>query len=194
MESTLLENRINVFNPRKFIIWLLIVSSIMAFAGLTSAFLVMKSQDNKVFQQFSLPDIYKLSTVVVLFSSILIHIAYNAAKKNEINKSKIFVLATFVAGLIFVVMQIKGFGVLIDNNVYWFGRLAPWNTSLTYTLIAFHMFHLFLAMLVLIILLIKSFKEKVYEKNLITFHNCVVFWHFLGVLWVYLYLFLYISL
>lgn len=192
--EAVIENRINVFNPRKFIIWMLVVSSVMSFAGLTSAFIVMQNQDNKVFQQFELPEIYKLSTLVVVISSLLIHFGYLQAKKNEISKSKLWVLATFVSGLVFVFLQIKGFGQLVDNQVYAFGSMAPWNSSLTYVLIGFHMFHLFLAMMVLIILLIKSFGEKVFQKNLITFHNCVVFWHFLGVLWVYLYLFLYFSL
>ncbi len=186
--------QIQVFNPRKFIVWLLIVSSLMAFAGLTSAFMVMKSQGSKVFQTFELPSIYFYSSFVVLISSIFLHFAYSKAKSNELKVSKFLVFITFLLGLVFVKMQITGFQELISNRVFPMGSGSPWNSSLTFVIISFHMFHLFIAMLVLILLLIKSFKEKVYERNIITFHNCVVFWHFLGVLWVFLYSFLYISL
>ena len=45
------ENNVNkVFHPRKFIIWLLIISSVMAFAGLTSAFIVAKNDMKKAYQ------------------------------------------------------------------------------------------------------------------------------------------------
>jgi cytochrome c oxidase subunit III len=187
-------NRIEIFNPRKFIVWLLIVSSMMSFAGLTSAFIVMKGQGNKAFQPFLLPNIYIFSTVVVFISSLVLHYAYQEAKKNNIPKSKTFVFLTFILGLTFMVMQIMGFSELMNNNIRPLGTQAPWNSSLTFVIISLHMFHLFIAMIVLILLVIKSFSVQVFEKNIITFHNCVVFWHFLGILWVFLYLFLYFSL
>jgi cytochrome c oxidase subunit III len=187
-------NTIKIFNPRKFIIWMLIVSSCMAFAGLTSAFMVMKSQGNKVFIPFQLPSIYSISTFVVILSSITLHFAYTFAKKSDIAKSKLLVLITFVLGVIFTVLQINGFYEINKLNISILGTQSPWNASLTFIVIIFHMFHLLLAMIVLIVLLIKSFAQKVFERNIITFHNCVVFWHFLGILWVYLYTFLYISL
>jgi cytochrome c oxidase subunit III len=189
-----LTNKIQVFHPRKFIVWILIVSSLMAFAGLTSAFIVMKSQGNKGFSHFELPPVYMLSTIVVLISSIVLHVGYNFAKKNKISSSKLLVLVTFLLGLGFVFLQVEGFSQLISNHVHPIGTQSPWNHSLTFVIICFHMFHLFIAMLVLILLLIKSFSDKVFNKNIVTFHNCVVFWHFLGILWVFLYSFLYISL
>lgn len=189
------EKNINkVFHPRKFIIWLLIISSSMAFAGLISAFVVAKNDSKKAYQVFDLPSIYFISTLVVVVSSVLLHIAYNYAKNNQFTKSKLFVLVTFITGVLFVILQVKGFGELVDNNVFVGGPTTPWNASITYVIIAFHMFHLFIAMIVLIALMIKSFKEKVFNNNIVTFHNCVVFWHFLGILWGCLYLFLYLSL
>ena len=95
-----LTNKIQVFHPRKFIVWILIVSSLMAFAGLTSAFIVMKSQGNKGFSHFELPPVYMLSTIVVLISSIVLHVGYNFAKKNKIWSSKLLVLVTFLLALL----------------------------------------------------------------------------------------------
>jgi cytochrome c oxidase subunit III len=187
-------NTIKIFNPRKFIIWMIIVSSCMAFAGLTSAFIVMQSQGNKVFIPFQLPSVYLISTFIVLISSVSLQMAYNRAQQNLINESKVLVLITFLLGSAFAYLQVKGFYVLYDQNISLLGTQSPWNASLTFILIILHLFHLMLAMFVLILLLIKSFSKSMFDRNIITFHNCVVFWHFLGILWVFLYTFLYISL
>ena len=189
------ENNIQkVFHPRKFIVWMLIISSAMAFSGLVSAFIVAQNDSKKAYQVFELPSIYLYSTIVVLISSIILHYGYNLAKDNDVIKSKALVLVTFITGLLFVSMQILGFQDLIADNVFVGGSTTPWNASMTYLIISFHMFHLFIAMIVLIVLLVKSFKETVFKNNIVTFYNCVVFWHFLGILWVGLYLFLYFSL
>ena len=148
----------------------------------------------KAYQVFDLPTVYLYSTLVVFISSVFLHFGYVEAKKLNINKSKLFVFLTFVTGLLFVYLQIEGFSALKDDNVFAGGSTTPWNASMTYLIISFHMFHLFIAMIVLIALLVKSFKERVFNNNIVTFYNCVVFWHFLGVLWGGLYLFLYLSL
>lgn len=192
MESTV-QSIEKMFNAKKFIVWLLIVSSIMAFAGLVSAFIVMRYDDQRVWTSVKLPQVFLLSTLVVFMSSVVIHLGYNAFKKKEISKSRISLFITLALGFVFGGLQFKGLFVDFFNaRYYFFGSSSTVSSTFVYLFACFHMFHLLITMLVVIVLLIKSFNQKQYERNIITFHNSVVFWHFLGVLWVFLYLFLYI--
>lgn len=183
----------NVFNARKFIVWLLIVSSLMAFAGLVSAFVVMRFDNNRIWTTVDLPQVFLISTVIVFVSSIVMQLAYTAAKKNQIAKSKSLLVVTLLLGLLFGVLQYRGLFVeMFSNGFVFFGQYSTASSTFVYLFACLHMFHLLLTMFVVMLLLIKSFQESKYDRHIITFHNSVVFWHFLGVLWVFLYLFLYI--
>jgi len=189
-----IENVEKVFHPRKFIIWLLIISSIMAFAALCSAYIVMRNDDNSNWVTFDLPRIFLWSTSVVFLSSATIHYAYDQAKKQNIVNSKIAILVTLLLGVVFTYLQYLGLFVdLRGDGHYFLGKMSTVSSTFVYIFALLHILHLLLAMLVLIILTIKSFTGKLFDRNIITFHNGVVFWHFLGVLWVFLYLFLYFS-
>lgn len=183
-----------VFNPRKFIIWLIIISSLMAFAGLCSAFIVMRYDVNNPWASLELPSLFKVSTLVVLASSVSIQLGYSMAKKKNMSNAKLMVALTFVLGILFTYFQMKSFGQLVAMGKYAMGSESTSSSSFVYIFATVHLLHLLVTMFVLILLLIKSFQETKYERHLITFHNSVVFWHFLGVLWVCLYLFLYIYI
>lgn len=183
-----------VFNPRKFIIWLIIISSLMAFAGLCSAFIVMRYDVNNPWASLELPSLFKVSTLVVLVSSVSIQLGYSMAKKKNMSNAKLMVALTFVLGILFTYFQMKSFGQLVAMGKYAMGSESTSSSSFVYIFATVHLLHLLVTMFVLILLLIKSFQETKYERHLITFHNSVVFWHFLGVLWVCLYLFLYIYI
>ena len=182
-----------VFNPRKFIIFLLIISSLMAIAGLVSAYIVMRFDETYGWKSIELPSSFKISTLIVLVSSVTMQLSYGYAKKKELKASKLLVVLTFILGVAFTYLQFKGFGELVDGGHFFAGRMSTVESTFIYIFALVHMLHLFVTMIVLIVLLIKSFQEKVYNRNIITFHNSAVFWHFLGVLWVFLYLFLYFS-
>lgn len=194
MEITQQNQIQEVFNPRKFIIWLIIISSLMAFAGLCSAFIVMRYDVNNPWIGLELPSLFKMSTLVVLVSSVSIQMGYSLAKKKEMRNAKILIALTFVLGMVFAYFQFKSFGQLVAMGKYAMGSESTASSSFVYIFATVHLVHLIATMFVLILLLIKSFQERTYERHLITFHNSVVFWHFLGVLWVCLYLFLYIYI
>ena len=53
-----------------------------------------------------------------------------------------------------------------------------------------HLIHLFAGIIVLIVVMINNYKNK-YKIEKLGFELAVTFWHFLGVLWIYLFVFLY---
>lgn len=66
-------------HPLKFALWLFIVTVVMIFAALTSAYIVRQSEGNWLI--FELPNIFLYNTIVLVASSVTMHLAYLAAKR-----------------------------------------------------------------------------------------------------------------
>jgi cytochrome c oxidase subunit III len=172
-------------NPRKFILWLFIVSIVMLFASFTSAYLVRRAEGNWL--EFALPSIFSYSTVVLIVSSLTMHWAYLSAKKDNFGALKIAVSITFAFGIAFLYMQFQGWVELVKGNIYFVGNPAG---SFIYVFTGMHGFHLISGLVVLVFTLIAAYRLRIHAKSLDQVHIAATYWHFLGVLWLYLYFFL----
>lgn len=172
-------------NPKKFLLWLGIVSIIMMFAAFTSAYLVRRAEGNWL--EFGIPKIFTYSTIVLVLSSISMHLAYWASKKDRFLLLRLAISITFVLGIVFLVMQVLGWGELTRNNVFLVGNPSG---SFFYVLSGLHGLHIISALLVLIFAMVASFQLKIHAKRLNQIEMCVTYWHFLDLLWLYLFIFL----
>ncbi|UFH55558.1 heme-copper oxidase subunit III [Spirosoma sp. KNUC1025] len=172
-------------NPRKFILWLFIVSIIMLFAAMTSAYLVRRAEGNWL--EYDIPSVFTYSSVVLVISSITIHWAYLAAKKDNFNSLKIAITITFVLGVIFLYMQFQGWVELVNENVFFVGNPAG---SFMYIFTGLHGFHLISGLIVLIFALVAAFRLRIHAKSLNQLEIAATYWHFLDILWLYLFFFL----
>jgi cytochrome c oxidase subunit 3 len=184
-EELLATNETRSVNPKVFTMWLFIVSIIMLFAAFTSAYLVRKAEGNWV--EFDLPNLFTYSTIVLLTSSVSMHFAYLAAKKDQFNALRISISITFVLGLIFLIMQFYGWIQLVEKNVFFVGNPSG---SFVYVLSGLHGLHLISGLIVLLVALVAAFRLKINAKALTQIKICTTYWHFLDALWVYLFLFL----
>ncbi|MEQ1587992.1 MAG: cytochrome c oxidase subunit 3 [Cyclobacteriaceae bacterium] len=172
-------------NPKKFAMWLFIGSVVMLFASLTSAYIVRQAEGNWLY--FELPSILTVSTVVILLSSITMQWAFWSAKKDKVEMVKILVTVTSVLGLAFLVLQFEGWKALVDNQVYLVGNPSG---SFLYIITGLHGLHLISAIVFLLIVLVSTYRYRVHSKNLTQIEMCTTYWHFLGGLWLYLFVFL----
>jgi cytochrome c oxidase subunit 3 len=173
-------------NPKKFLVWLFIVSIVMIFGSLTSAYIVRQAEGN--WKVFEMPAIFLYSTFVLLGSSVTIHLAYLASKKEDVNKNRLFLGFSFILALVFLYMQLLGWEELTKSGVFFsFGNPSE---SFLYVLTGLHAFHLFTGIIFIIIVLISSFKNSVRINRILQNEMCATYWHFLDGLWLYLYLFL----
>lgn len=172
-------------DPKKFILWLFIVSIIMLFASQTSAYLVRRAEGNWL--EFEMPVIFWYSTVALVLSSLSMHWAYYSAKKDNFNNLKIAISVTFVLGLAFLYMQFQGWREMVDMKVYFVGNPSG---SFLYVFTGLHAFHLISGLLVLLFALVSAYRFKVHAKSLRRIEICATYWHFLDILWVYLFFFL----
>ncbi|GAB2783152.1 hypothetical protein GCM10027275_28800 [Rhabdobacter roseus] len=172
-------------DPKKFILWLFIVSIVMLFASQTSAYLVRRAEGNWL--EYQIPVIFSYSTVVLFLSSLFMQWAYYSAKKDNFANLKIAISITFVLGMAFLWMQFQGWKELVAMKVYFVGNPSG---SFFYVFTGLHGFHLISGLLVLLYALVAAFRMKVHAKSLRQMEICTTYWHFLDVLWLYLFFFL----
>ena len=176
-------------HPQKFALWLFIVSIVMLFAALTSAYIVKQSDGNWL--SFDLPGIFAVNTIIIAISSLTMHLAYLAAKRDAVNKVKWMLIITVVLGLIFLVGQYISWSELVKNDIFFVSNYA--SASFIYVFTGLHGFHIISGIVFLLITLRSSIKSEIYSKKLVLIEMCMTYWHFLGGLWLYLYLFLLLN-
>lgn len=175
-------------HPKKFALWLFMVSVMMVFAGLTSAFIVRQSEGNWLV--FELPTILWYNSGVIILSSVFMHWAYISAKKDMLDQLKIALSIATALGVVFLIGQWLSWVELVDQDVYFVGNPSG---SFLYILTGLHAVHLISGVIFLIIVLISSFKYQVHSKRLTRLEMCATYWHFLGALWLYLFMFLLLN-
>jgi len=187
IKATISQNQAQMLrvNPKKFTLWLFIVSIVMIFISMTSAYIVKRSDGDWL--NFNLPDAFLYTTFVIVASSITMHWAYLSAKADSISKLNVALVSTFILSATFLAGQFYGWGQLVDIDVFFVGNAAG---SFVYVLTGLHAFHLISGIIFLIIVLISALKYKVHSRNMLLIEMCTTYWHFLGGLWLYLYLFL----
>ena len=168
------------------LLWVGMGSIGMFFAGLTSAHVVRKAEGN--WMEFIFPNWFLLSTITIILSSIILIIALKRIRNNiSIHK---LTLSAFLLGLIFCFFQINGWKELTDQGVYLTGQGSNASGSFLYVITLSHIIHLAGGLIALFIISMNAKKEKYNSKNYIGFKLGSTYWHFLGILWVYLFFFL----
>ena len=180
-----LKKGVRSMHPQKFGLWLFLISVMMIFISLSSAYIVKKSVGDWVYIDF--PPLFQFTSFIIVLSSITMHFAYFSAKRNNLRNLRIGLGATGVLAIVFVIGQMMAWGQLVDGGFHFVGNPA---SSFIYVFTGLHILHLFGAFVFLSVVLVNSFQYRVHSKSLLRIEMCTTFWHFLGGLWLYLYLFL----
>lgn len=166
-----------------------IVSIVMLFAGLTSAYVVRA--DNGNWLVFNLPPVAMASTVVILISSFTMFGAQWAIKQNKMPLTSLFLLLTLGLGLAFFFTQMAGWRQLTAQGIYFMGKYSNASGSFLYIIALVHLLHMVGGLLALLVSLTKSLLKKYSAANYLGIELTAIYWHFLGLLWLFLFLFLY---
>lgn len=169
----------------RILLWFGMVSMLMIFAGYTSAYVVRMSDGNWTF--FQLPKMFLYSTITILLSSIPMQFSVYAAKKNRPDLIKASLIFTFGLGLLFVLLQFLGWVDMVNRNLFFVAN-DP-STSFVYVISGVHLAHLAGGIIYLIYVNYNALFEKYNANNFFALTQCATYWHFLGGLWLYLYLF-----
>lgn len=175
---------------KKMMLWFGIVSLIMSFGGLTSAFIVSSSREDWL-NDFELPNSFFVSTIIITFSSLVFIAAKKALLKEKYLLSQSLVLGVFVLGLAFIFNQFLGFNELITSGYNFTGPTSNITMSYIYIIAVAHILHVIAGLISLAVVIVNHFKKQYTPASKLGFDIASTFWHFIDLLWVYLFLFLY---
>jgi cytochrome c oxidase subunit 3 len=174
----------------KLILLFAMVSMTMMFAGLTSAYVVSQSRADWL-KDFELPSAFYFSTLAILGCSLTFHLAKKAIQKDNHSRTTLFLLATLILGITFVVLQFLGFDQIVQSGFYFTGSESTITTTFLYVVVIVHLLHLAGGMISLLIIIYNHFKQKYNSVQTLGIELGAMYWHFLDFLWLYLFLFLY---
>jgi len=192
MDYTQGAEKIKLHRAKKQMLWFGIISLCMTFAGLTSAYIVSMERRDWL-DNYDFPEALIVSTVLIIVSSITIHFAKNAIVNGKNGLGTILLIITLGLGIGFVISQFAGFSAFQDQGYYFTGASSNITTTFLFLIIAVHIAHLIAGFISLIIVIINHLRGKYTGDDHLGLSLGVTFWHFLDILWVFLFVLLYVT-
>lgn len=130
------------------------------------------------------------NTVVLLTSSVTIHVAHTALKEGNRNKLNLWLGITVALAVLFLFLQAaeyvhayRDLGLTLDSGIY---------GSTFFLLTGFHGFHVTLGTFMLIVMMARCLKGHFTKEDHFGFEATAWYWHFVDVVWLGLFLFVYV--
>lgn len=190
-------------HPHKFALWIALGSISMMFAGLTSGYIVRKAQDN--WRYYQLPTVFWYSTIVILLSSVTIYLATRAFKERQIAKYRNLMLLSILMGIGFCALQYMGFYQLyhVAQPVHINGQIlnesipvkvnGNASESFLFVIAGLHLAHIAGGIVAMLITYLRSFRTRVKVYNSTGLEIVGGYWHFVDILWIYLFIFFLVN-
>lgn len=170
-------------------LWVSMISMVMFFAGLTSAYVISMKRDDWV--SFDIPQAFYTSTLLIVASSITLILSQFFLKKDKRQLSVLLLVFTFILGLGFIWQQYVGFNQLKSIGLFFTGPESTVSTSFIIGITFMHILHLLAGVIVLLVVIYNHFKYRYKSDNMLGFELGAIFWHFVDILWIYLFFFFY---
>jgi cytochrome c oxidase subunit 3 len=167
-------------------IWVGVFAITMSFAAFTSALFVREGTSD--WSHIALPSVLYFNTMVLLASSFTLELSRRslaegwAGDAEGTRKASGWVMITLLLGLGFCAGQFRAWEQLRAEGMY---LATNPNSSFFYLLTFLHVLHVLVGILALVYLAGRLMaSHTTFRRSL--FENTAVYWHFMGVLWVYL--------
>ncbi|MEY4777421.1 MAG: hypothetical protein RIS13_169 [Bacteroidota bacterium] len=174
-------------HPHKFTLWVAIGSILMMFAGLTSAYIVKRSQASWL--MIEIPMMFWYSTATILASSVTVQLALKALKKREMINYKRLLVVTAVLGVLFIVLQIAGFRQFAAQDIRLVGAGSNASYSFLLAISGLHGVHVLGGVVALVVIAIRALNSSTRSYSSIPLEIAATYWHFVDALWIYLFIF-----
>ncbi len=171
--------------------WVALASILMMFTALSSAYIV-RAASSSDWQPLTMPRILLLSTALILVSSGTLETARRNLKDASGNAYKPWLLLTVILGLGFLASQLLAWRQLVRQGVY---VASNPHSSFFYLLTAAHGVHLLGGLAALAYLSLRSRaaqeNQAAVTKAQASADAVTLYWHFMDVLWIYLFVLLF---
>lgn len=172
-------------NPKKFALWLFMISVAMIFAALTSAYIVRAGEGNWL--EFKIPNGFYYSTAIILISSATMQWAFYSAKRDNLGVLKTALALTIILGMAFLAGQWISWSELVASDIYFVGNPSG---SFVYVFSGVHALHIVSAIIFAVVTLVYTFLSRVHSRSMLKMELCATYWHFLDGIWLYLFIFI----
>ncbi|HVI06864.1 MAG TPA: cytochrome c oxidase subunit 3 [Candidatus Binatia bacterium] len=174
-------------------IWVGIAAITMTFAAFTSA-LVVRQGNARDWHHFSVPPVLYLNTLIIILSSLTLSLgqrrisqAMRSGKAQAGNPAN-WLYGTLALGLLFVAGQTYAW---LELKAQGFGLASNVSYAFFYVLTVAHALHVF-GGLGGLVRVIAKLRNSTLRRS--TLDATVVYWHFMGALWIYLLFLLWMKL
>lgn len=188
--ATVSEQQRRKIHPHKFALWVAMASILMMFAGFTSAYIVKSNDANWL--EFSLPPVFWYSTVVILLSSVTVHLAMLAFRARNMARYRSLITLTSILGVAFIILQWSGFSYLQRHGVHLIGSYSNASASFLGVITGVHMLHVLGGIIVLAVMLVRAYNSRKKNYSSIGIEVASTYWHFVDAIWLYLFIFFHI--
>lgn len=173
----------NKIHPKLFALIAACASITMMFMAWSSAYIVRQAAGNWL--EFTLPNVFYTSTIVIFASSLTLHGSFLSFKKGNAKAYRGLLVLTLILGLAFMFLQYEGWQAMKAMGIELSGNPSG---SFVYVISFAHAAHVLGGIAVLIVALLHAFmlKYKVTEGRLVRFKLTLTYWHFVDILWIYL--------
>ena len=137
-------------HPHKLLLWIAICSICMMFAGWTSAFLVRKAQGNWLL--FPMPWSFWISTIVILTSSVTMHLTLRSFTQRNMKLYKAMLASTTFLGVAFMLLQLYGFYQLGQSGITLASNGDGVSGSFIYVISSVHILHMLGGVIALVVM------------------------------------------
>jgi cytochrome c oxidase subunit III len=175
-------------------VWLGIGGSVLLFTVLLGIYIVR--QTGPGWSDVALPNVFVMSTLVILLSSLTLHNANRAFKHEQFSVYRINMATTLALGTLFILLQAWGWRQMIRSGVGLEGNPAG---GFIFIISGLHLLHILIGLIFIAITLLEALRRKAYVESFVYSVNppnqlkirlITLYWHFVDVLWIVLFVFL----
>ncbi|MCB1615776.1 MAG: cytochrome c oxidase subunit 3 [Pseudomonadales bacterium] len=157
--------------------------------GFVGEWPLLKTPDGRTTEAMGAWGLPAINTAILLTSSVFCTLAHHALVAGHRSKQIIWLFLTVALGFIFLGLQALEYhhayaelGLTLESGIY---------GSTFFLLTGFHGFHVTMGATMLLIMLIRSIKGHLTPDNHFAFEAAAWYWHFVDVVWVFLFIFVY---
>lgn len=171
--------------------WVFIGSEVLFFGAFISTYLIYLNRTAAgptAEEIFDIP-FTSVSTFILLMSSLGMVLALAAIQQGDMRQFRIWTLATFLMGAVFLSGQVYEFTVFVEEGLTM--TTSPFSSSF-FVLTGFHGVHVFIGVLMLGAMWVASFSGHLTPKHSDAVENVGLYWHFVDVIWILIFTIIYL--
>lgn len=185
------KEEIAVFERKSLGFWVYLMTDCVLFATLFATFAVLRSATaggpagSDIFDlEFVL-----VETMILLTSSFTVGLAYLSAERGLKKQTIMWLLVTFALGASFLAMELWEFNLLISEGHGWQQNAF---LSSYFVLVATHGLHIMVGLLWMAVVIFRLLQRDFKETDIRRLSLLSLFWHFLDVIWIFIFSFVYL--